>query len=59
MRESNKQVHKRANMETIIKEPKVVEMDWARAANGQQFPPTSGHNLQRRGHQRKSQERMH
>ena len=27
MRESNEQVHKRANMEPIIKEPKVVEIN--------------------------------
>ena len=42
-RESNEEVHERANMETIVKE--VVDMNWARAANGQQFPPTSGHEL--------------
>ena len=45
MLESNEEVYKRANMETISKEKK-VDMDWARAANGQQFPPTSGHELQ-------------
>ena len=44
MRESNEEVHKRANTETISKEKK-VDIDWARAANGQQFPPTSEHEL--------------
>ena len=54
MRESNEEVHKRANMEAISKEKK-VDMDWARAANGQQFPPTSGHELQCRGHLRREE----
>ena len=58
MRESNEKVHKRANMETISKEKK-VDMDWARAASGQQFPRTSGHELQSRRHRRKSQGRKY
>ena len=58
MRESNEEVYKRANMEIISKEKK-VDMDWARAVNGQQFPPTSGHKLHWRGHQRNSQERKY
>ena len=58
MRVSNEEVHKRANMETISKE-KEVDMNWARTANGQQFPLTSEHEFQCRGHQRKSQERKY
>ena len=58
MLESNEEVHKRGNKETIGKEKK-VDMDWASATNCQQFPPKSGHELHRRGHQRKSQETKH
>ena len=58
MRESNGEVHKRGNKEAIGKEKK-VDMDWASATNRQQFPPKSGHELHRRGHQRKSQETKH
>ena len=56
MRVSNEEVRKRANRETISEQVRRrrVDMDWTRAANGQQFPPTSCTDA---GTGRKTQER--